>query len=153
MMAAGNNYDPARLISLSSNRWAFKPEVGLSRPHQRWTFETAAGAWFFTTNNNFFGGSRRAQRPLLSLQGDVIYTIRPRMWVSFNATYYRGGNTVVNGEENAYRQANSRIGATYSLPLNQHQSIKVAWAKGLTTRFGGSLNTIAIAWQYTWVRQ
>jgi hypothetical protein len=153
IVAPTGQYDPARLVNLGSHRWAFKPEVGLSKPLGRWTIETAGGAWLFTANNNFFGGSHRSQRPLLSIQGDVIYTIRRRMWISVNGTYYRGGNTVVNGKVNSDRQANSRIGVDYSLPLNQHQSIKVNWAKGLTTRFGGSFNTISVAWQYTWVKK
>jgi hypothetical protein len=72
------------------------------------------------------------------------------MWLSFNTTYYRGGQTVLNGTVNNDRQANSRIGLTYSLPLNQKQSLKVAWSKGVTTRFGGSFNTFAVGWQYTW---
>lgn len=150
VVAPTGQYDPARLVNLSSHRWAFKPEIGLSRPLGRWTLESAGGAWLFTTNKNFFGGARREQRALLSIQGGAVYTIRRRMWASVNATYFRGGQTVVNGRVNEDRQANSRIGATYSLPLNDRQSIKVAWAKGLTTRFGGSLNTIAIVWQYTW---
>jgi len=152
VVAPTGQYDPARLVNLGSHRWAFKPEVGLSKPVGRWTVETAGGAWLFTANDNFFGGSLREQRPLLSLQGDVIYTLRRRMWASFNGTYYRGGQTVGNGTLNCDRQANSRIGATYSLPLNQHRSIKVAWARGVTTRFGGSLNTIAVVWQYTWLK-
>lgn len=151
-VAPTGQYDPARLINLSSHRWAFKPEIGLSIPRGRWTFESAGGAWFYTANNNFFNGSRREQRALLSVQGGAIYTFRRRMWVSANATFYRGGQTVVNGVVNEDRQANSRIGATYSLPLNDRQSIKVAWARGLTTRFGGSLNTIAVVWQYTWLK-
>src|SRR5215831_7112402 len=153
VVAPTGQYDPVRLVNISSHRWAFKPEVGLSKPIRRWTLETAGGAWFFTENSNFFGGVRRGQQPLLSIQGDVIYTLRRRMWLSFNGTYYRGGQTIVNGKINADRQANSRIGATYSLPLNQRQSLKVAWAKGLTTRFGGSLNTILVGWQYTWVKK
>jgi len=152
VVAPTGQYDPARLVNLSSHRWAFKPEIGLSKPKGRWTLETAGGVWFFTPNDNFFGGVRREQRALLSMQGGAIYTIRPRMWASVNATYFRGGQTVVNGRVNEDRQANSRIGATYSLPLNDRQSIKVAWAKGLTTRFGGSLNTLAFAWQYTWLK-
>jgi hypothetical protein len=145
-------YDPVRLVNLSSNRWAFKPEVGISKPAGRWTLEGAGGAWFFTANNNFFGGSHRQQNPLLSLQGNVSYTIRPRMWVSVNGTYYTGGRTTVNGVINDDRQGNSRIGATFSLPLNRQQSIKIAWAKGVTTRIGGDVNTVGIAWQYTWVK-
>ena len=152
VVAPTGQYDPARLINPSSHRWAFKPEIGLSKPRGRWTFETAGGAWLFTANDNFFGGSRREQRALLSFQGGVIYTIRRRMWASFNATYYRGGRTVVNGVVNSDEQGNSRIGATYSLPLNDRQSLKVAWANGLTTRFGGSLNTIAVVWQYAWLK-
>lgn len=152
VVAPTGQYDPARLINLSSHRWAFKPEIGLSKPRGRWTFESAGGAWLFTANNNFFGGARREQRALLSFQGGVVYTIQRRMWASFNATYYRGGQTVVSGVVNNDEQGNSRIGATYSLPLNDRQSLKVAWAKGLTTRFGGSLNTIAVVWQYTWLK-
>ena len=143
-------YDPARLVNPSSNRWAFKPEMGISKPKGRWTFEAIAGAWLFTTNKSFLGISRREQKPMASVQGGVIYTLRPRMWVSGNATFYSGGSTVLNDTANADRQKNARIGATFSYPLNQRQSLKVVWAKGVTTRIGGNLNTIAVAWQYTW---
>ncbi|HYW69656.1 MAG TPA: transporter, partial [Pyrinomonadaceae bacterium] len=109
VVAPTGQYDPARLVNLSAHRWAFKPEIGLSKPLGRWTVEAAGGAWFFTANDNFFGGARREQRPLLSVQGDVIYTLRRRMWLSFNGTYYRGGQTTVDGRVNADQQANSRV--------------------------------------------
>jgi outer membrane putative beta-barrel porin/alpha-amylase len=150
MIAPTGQYDPRRLVNLGSNRWSFKPEVGLSKPIGRWTVELVSGVWLFTENRNFFGGSRREQKPLSSFGGHVIYTLRRRMWASINATYYTGGRTVVNGVVNADMQKNSRIGATFSLPLNQRQSFKVAYAKGLTARFGGDLNTIAFGWQYAW---
>lgn len=143
-------YDPARLVNPGSNRWAFKPEMGISKPKGRWTFEATGGAWLFTTNNSFLGTSRRKQKPMASFQGSVIYTLRPRMWVSGNATFYSGGSTVLNDTANEDRQRNARIGATFSYPINQQQSLKVAWAKGVTTRIGGNLNTIAFAWQYAW---
>ena len=76
-----------------------------------------------------FGGQRREQKPLISLQSNLIYTLRRRMWVSVNASYFSGGRTTVNGVINDDRQGNSRIGATGSIPLNQQQSIKVAVAK------------------------
>lgn len=145
-------YDPARLVNPGSNRWAFKPEMGISKPQGRWTFEAVGGAWLFTTNKSFLGRSRREQRPMASFQGSVIYTLRPRMWISGNATFYTGGSTVLNDTANEDRQKNARIGATFSLPLNQRQSLKVVWAKGVTTRIGGNLNTIAVAWQYAWFK-
>jgi len=58
----------------------------------------------------------------------------------------------LNDTANEDRQRNARIGATFSLPLNQRQSLKVVWAKGVTTRIGGNLNTIVVAWQYVWFK-
>jgi hypothetical protein len=152
MVVPTGQYDPARLVNPGSNRWAFKPEIGVSKPRGRWTLEVMGGAWLFTSNKNFLGNSRRAQNPMASFQGAVIYTLRPRMWVSGNATFYTGGSTVLNDTANEDRQRNARVGATFSYPLNQQQSFKVVWAKGVTTRIGGNLNTIAVAWQYAWVK-
>jgi len=143
-------YDPARLVNPGSNRWAFKPELGISKPMKRWTFEVMGGAWLFAANDSFLGTSRREQKPMASIQGGVIYTLRPRMWVSGNATVYAGGGSVLNGTENDDRKKNARIGATFSLPLTPRQSLKVAWAKGVTTRIGGNLNTVVVGWQYAW---
>jgi hypothetical protein len=152
IIAPTGQYDPNRLVNIGSNRWSFKPEIGLSTPVGRWTLEVAGGVWLFTPNNNFFGGLRREQRPIVSVQASVIYTIRRRMWVSGNATYYTGGGTVINGVDKETEQKNSRGGVTFSWPLSQRQSIKVVWAKGLTARFGGNLNTISVGWQYAWVK-
>lgn len=152
VIAPTGQYDPARLINLSSHRWSFKPEIGVSKPVGRWTLELAGGAWLFTANDQFFGGVRREQKPLVSVQGGAIYTLRRRMWISGNATFYTGGSSVVNGNLNQDRQKNSRVGATFSLPFNQQQSLKVAWAKGVTTRIGGNLNSVVIAWQYVWAK-
>ena len=152
VIAPTGQYDPARLVNPGSNRWAFKPEIGISKPKNRWTFEVMGGAWLFTANNSFLGSSRRAQKPMASFQGSVIYTLRPRMWVSGNATFYRGGSTVITEQANEDRQENARVGATFSLPLNQRQSLKFAWAKGVTTRIGGNLNTFVVGWQYAWFK-
>ena len=146
-------HDPRRLINIGSNRWSFKPEVGWSKPYGRWTIELVGGVWLFTANKEFFGGVTREQKPILSLQTHLIYTIRSRMWAALNTTYYTGGQTLINGVANADRQANSRLGATFSFPLTQRQSIKVAAATGFTTRFGGDMTSIAVAWQYAWVNK
>lgn len=143
-------YDANRLVNLSANRWALKPEIGISKPLGRWTAEAAAGVWVFSPNKNFFGGRRREQSPLLSVQGDVTYTFRPRFWVAVSGTFYRGGHTTVNGIKNTDAQSNSRYGGTLSYPFNRHHSLKLAVSRGLTARFGGKLSSIAAGWQYTW---
>jgi hypothetical protein len=145
-------YYNTKLINLGTNRWAFKPEVGVSRAINRWTVEGYAGAILFTTNDEFYpGASVRTQDRVLALQGHVSYTLRPRAWAAFDATWYTGGTTTVNGMLNADLQRNSRLGATISFPLADRQSIKVGYSTGATTRFGGDFNTLAVAWQLTWL--
>jgi hypothetical protein len=152
VVTPSGQYDPRRLVNLGSNRFAFKPELGLSHPVGRWAIELIGGVWFFTDNKDFFGGSQREQKPLTSFQGHVVYTLRPRMWLAGNATYYTGGRTIVDGSINADFQQNSRVGATFSFPVTRDHSLKVAWARGVMARTGGNLNTVAVGWQYTWLK-
>ena len=148
--APTGQYDPRRLVNLGSNRWAFKPEVGISKPIGKWTVELASGVWLFTDNKDYFGGFKRKQDPLFSFQAHTSYTIRPRMWVAIGGTYFSGGKTTVNSIANADQKSNSRIGATFAYPLTGRQSLKFAWMRGLVTRFGTDMNFYGIGWQYTW---
>jgi len=152
IVVPSGQYDPQRLVNPGSNRWAFKPEIGISKPKGRWTLEATGGVWLFTPNNSFLGSSRRTQKPMASFSGNLVYTLRRRMWLSGSTTFYTGGSTTINGTTNADRQRNVRVGATFSFPLNRRQSLKVAAAKGVTTRIGGDLTTIAVAWQYAWFK-
>ena len=51
---ATGQYDPALLINIGNNRWAIKPEVGLSRRWNKWFLDAYAAVWFFTPNNDFY---------------------------------------------------------------------------------------------------
>ncbi len=141
-------YHADKLINIGTNRWAFKPEIGVSHPVGKWTFEAIAGAWFFQDNEDFFGGRHREQEPLASIQGHVSYTFRPRLWLALNATYYDGGRTTIDGIEKDDRQSNSRYGLTLSVPVAQRQSVKLNWNDGATTRFGSDFSTWGVSWQY-----
>ncbi len=144
-------YDPAKLINIGTNRWAFKPELGLSHPIGPWTLEAYAGVWFFGDNADFNGGKVRSQNPLTSFQAHVAYTLRPRMWIAGNATYYTGGVSYVNDVPTDTRQANSRVGLTFSLPLGTRHSIKLSYANGVTSRIGSNFSTYGIAYQFFWL--
>jgi hypothetical protein len=151
LQAPTGQYDPAKLINLGSNRWGFKPELGLSIPHRRWFLETYGGVWFYTANPDFFGDVRRTQDPILSLQAHVVYGLRPRLWLAGDATFYAGGRTTVGNARNSDEQRNSRLGLTLAVPVSRHHSAKASWTTGFTTRAGGSFNTLTVAWQYLWL--
>jgi hypothetical protein len=143
-------YNPALLVNVGSNRWAFKPEVGVSVPMGPWFAEASYGAWFYTDNSNFFGGHRRAQHPLSVYQVHAGYNFAPGVWLAANAAYYSGGRTVQDGVEGRDVQQNSRVGLTFSLPLAAGWSTKLAWSKGMATRIAGDFEVIAITLQYRW---
>jgi hypothetical protein len=147
--APTGEYYPARLINIGTNRWAIKPEVGVSHPVGNWQLEAAAGVWLFEDNPEFFGGRHREQDPMASLQAHVSYTFRPRLWLSADATYYDGGQTTVDGIKKDDRQSNSRYGLTLSVPVARGQSLKLFWSDGATTRIGSDFTTWGIAWQLT----
>ena len=47
-------------------------------------------------------------------------------------------------------QENSRVGATFALPVSKRNSIKFYVSTGLSTRTGSNFTTGGIAWQYRW---
>lgn len=144
-------YDPNLLINLGTNRWAFKPELGLSRSLSSWLVEADLGSWFFTENSSFFRGHVRQQAPMVSAQGHVSYTFRPRLWLSFDGTFYAGGRTTIDGIHNADRQRNARLGATLSFPLARSQSLKLTFSRGAVVRVGGNFTSISAAYQFGWL--
>ena len=110
VVAPWGQYDDTKLVNIGTNRWSFKPEVGLSKAIGPWTFEGTAAATFYTDNNDFFGGKTLSQAPLYSLQGHLIYGFRSGIWASVDATYFVGGRTTVNGVLNSDLQQNWRVG-------------------------------------------
>jgi hypothetical protein len=145
-------YFDDKLVNIGTNRWAFKPEIGVSHPAGPWTLELYGGGWFFTDNDAYLGNQRREQNPILSLQSHVGYTIQSRLWVAADVTYYVGGRVVTNGVPAADRQDNLRVGLTTSLPVGRSNAVKLAWSRGAITRLGGNFDTWAIAWQTTRIR-
>jgi len=147
-------YDRTKLVNLGSHRWSFKPEIGLTVPiGPRWRLEGYAGVWMFTPNNAYYPGSvRQTQDHVVAVQTHATYSIRPQLWVAADATWYRGGTTTVGAERKDNLQSASRIGAAISVPIGRRQSLKAAYSTGATTRFGADFNTLAVAWQMTWVK-
>lgn len=151
VQAPTGQYDPTKLINLGTNRWAFKPEVGISYPWKKFDFDLYGGAWFFTENSRFFTGeSLRKEDPITTIQAHVSYTVRRQMWLAVDGTWYQGGASYVNGGPPSTSQNNTRFGATLSFPLSKRQSLKVAYSAGATARTGSNFDTIGVAWQFVW---
>lgn len=150
VVAPLGQHDPDRLINLGSNRWAFKPEIGLSRAWRRWRADLHASVWLTTDNTEFLVSSTRSQDPLVALQTHLVRTFASGVWVSFGGTFFRGGQTRVDGLRRDDLQSNSRLGASLAVPFGPHV-VKAIVTSGLTTRIGGDFDTYALAYQLTWL--
>ena len=151
--APTGQYDPEHLINLGTNRWAFKPEIALSYPiGRRWLMDAYGGLWLFTANGSFYPGTaRRTQSPITALQAHISYSLSVKAWAAFDATWYAGGQTSVDGVSKGSRDQNSRIGATLVFPVGSRHAIKVAGSTGAIIRAGADFTTISVGWQTGWL--
>ena len=143
-------YDPEKLVNIGSNRFSFKPELGISKTLGKFQFELTAGATFYTVNNDFYQGKTRSQDPIGSLQSHINYIFKRGIWAAIDGTYYWGGSTTLDGVEGNDLQKNTRLGCTLSLPFSLHQSLKIYFSTGVSTRTGSDFDLIGIVWQYRW---
>lgn len=150
IVAPTGEYVPSQLVNIGANRWAFKPEIGITQPMGNWFGEASAGVWLFTDNDDFFGSQRRGQEPLSILQLHAGYNFRPGMWLAANLGFNSGGATKLNGIPNQDKQDNTRYGLTFSVPLANTWSAKLSWSQGFVTRVGGNFNSVSAMLQYRW---
>jgi Putative MetA-pathway of phenol degradation len=152
VVAPTGQYDPEKFINWSANHWAFHPELGYSHRWDKVVLDAYGGVWFYTLNPNFFGGHQQSEQPVGSFEGHLSYDWKPRTWVSLDGNFWFGGTVALNGIPNSEtRQTSSRIGATGSIRLDKHQSLKLSYSDGAYARFGGNYQSISVAWQYSWI--
>jgi hypothetical protein len=143
-------YDGDKLVNIGTNRWSFKPEIGLSKAFGPWTVEFTPGVVLYTENKDFFGGRTREVAPLWAAQGGVSYTFRPGKWLAFHAGYFTGGSTTVDDLEKDDEQGGLRLGLTLALPINRYHSVKIYGVTGFSAQREHDFDAVGIAWQVRW---
>jgi len=141
-------YDDTKLVNIGTNRWAFKPELGISKSWGAWTVDMAAAVALYTDNTDFLGGGTVSQDPLYAVQGHVVHGFRSGIWAALDATYYWGGETKVNGVTGDTLRKNTRMGLTVALPVDLRNSVKIYGSTGVSSRTGDEYDGVGIAWQY-----
>ena len=152
-------YDATKLINYGANRWAFKPEFGLSRRWGHWVVDGYGALWLFTANHDFFsrnqfspGTNTQKQHSTFAFEGHLSYDVKPRLWASLDSNFWVGGQTSLNGVENPNTlQRSSHIGSTVSVPVSKHQSFKVSYNRGAYIIYGGNYQNVSVGWQYSWL--
>jgi len=150
VQAPTGQYDPKVLINLGANRWAFKPEVGVSTAHGRWVYEGAFGVWLYSRNSKFPGGFLRTQSPLLSTQAHLVRLVRQRHWIAFDTSYFAGAIGRVDGIKKSTNQSSLRVGLTYGLIFSGRQSVRFSYFDTTLARLGGNTQSLGVAYQFLW---
>jgi len=110
-------YKKDKLINLGTNRYTFRPEIGIVHGRGKWSFEASGSASLYADNDSFFNDNRLESDPLYFVQTNVLYRFRPDLWAATGVAYAAGGETTVSGIENDDRTENILwgIAAGYSL--------------------------------------
>ena len=151
--APTGSYDPNALLNLGSDRWSFKPELGLSYPFgadRRWEFDAHANAYFYTHNLSYHGRETLRQGPLPGIEGHISYTLLDSLWASLDTRYSARAATSVDGIDQNNAQRNFILGSELNLALSAHHSVVLEIARALVHRNGPALTGFSVRYDFTW---
>jgi hypothetical protein len=151
--APTGQYDPNKLLNLGSDRWSFKPELGIAKPfgpEQRWVFDAYANTYLYTDNNSYRGVKVLRQRGLLGLEGHLSYTFSNTIWASLDTRYSFRGGTTVSGVDQNNSQQNFIVGSELVVSPNSRNSFTFEIAKAAVHKNGPSLTGFIVKYDYTW---
>jgi len=143
-------YDNTKLINLGTNRWSFRPQLGVSRALGPWLIEGYASAWFFTKNPDFLEGNTLTQKPLV---GGAIHLVRlfpGGFWIAADVAYGTGGRTAINDVSRDTRISSFRFGLTGAIPLAAQHSIKISLASAARIERGPDFDIVIVSYQFRW---
>lgn len=145
-------YYEDRLINLGSNRWVFRPMVGIVHTRGKWDLEATASAWFYGDNDDYQAPGRMLEQdPLYAVQLHLIHTFRPGLWASASGAYGTGARAIVAGARNPYDQANALWALSVGFPIDRRQGIKLTYQIGRKTEtIGVDYERVILAYSLMW---
>jgi len=143
-------YFPDRLINLGSNRFIFRPQIGISQGIDKWFIEGYASLWLFTRNGDFWGGNELKQNPIITGKIHVIRSLSKGIWVAVDAGYANGGTAFANGVERESHISTFRFGGTFAIPLGMYHSLKLFGFTTMRMDKGSDYELLSLAYQFRW---
>jgi len=121
------DYMSDKLINLGTNRFTFRPQLGMVHNRGKWSFELTGAVWLYTDNTDFFNGNKLEQDPYYTTQTHFVYTFRPELWAAASAGYGYGGKSTVNGVEKNDRKKNLAWAFSIGCPITRQLGVKVVY--------------------------
>lgn len=143
-------YFEDRLINLGSNRWAFRPQLGVSHKISSWYIEYAVNVWLYTANYDFVGGNKLEQNPIGTIKLHGIKSFKKGIWAALGAAYAYGGRVFVNGEKRNTIISAMRLGVIVAIPLHPQHSLKLTALTAMRFKEGADFDSFGLAYQFLW---
>lgn len=151
MQLPTGEYFDDKLINLGSNRFTFRPQLGVVHNRGKWSVELTTAAWIYTDNADFFNGKKLEQDPLYTADAHLIYTFLPGLWLGASVGYGGGSESTVNGIPGDDQQNNLGWGLGLGIPINRALGVKVAYIGTRThARTGLDADTLTCAFSVMW---
>jgi hypothetical protein len=138
-------YKDDKLINLGTNRFTFRPQLGVLHKQGKWSIELTGEIWLFTDNDDFFIENKLEQDPLYTFQTHLVYNFRPGLWAAGGVGYFYGGETTLNGEEQNDTRKIMAWRCSIGYPITPWLGVKVFYLgtrnQGSTGRDADSIGT------------
>ena len=150
VVAPTGQYFEDRLINLGSNRWAFRPQLGVSHKIKSWYIEYAVNVWLYTANNDFVNGNKLEQSPIGTIKLNAIKSFKRGIWAALGAGYAYGGTSYVDGEKRKSNISVMRLGMIVAIPINPQHSLKLTAITAWRFQEGADFDSFGLAYQFLW---
>jgi hypothetical protein len=121
------DYMEDKLINLGTNRFTFRPHLGVVHTRGKWTAEATGTVAFHTDNSDFFNGKKLEQKPFYTINGHLIYTLRPGVWVSASGGYDYGKRSTVDGVKKDDLKQNLAWALSCGFPIKSYLGVKLSY--------------------------
>jgi hypothetical protein len=140
-----------KLLNLGTNRFTFRPQLGLVHRRGPWSAELHTSSWIYTDNDDFFSGNYLEQDPLYTVQGFVDYTFKPGLWTGGGIAYGIGAESTINGVPKHDPRDGLLWGLTLGYPISQRVGGQVTYLSQRTlTAVGVDADNLIASLSWNW---
>jgi hypothetical protein len=145
------DYMDDKLINLGTNRYTFRPQLGVVHNRGKWSMELTGEVYLYTDNDDFFNGNKLEQDPYYTVQTHLVYTFRPGLWAAVGAGYGYGGESTVSGVDKNDRRENLGWALSLGYPITRQLGVKAAYLGTRTQEsVGQDTDSIAVGFAMFW---
>lgn len=145
------DYLKDKLINLGSNRFTFRPQIGVHQQYYNWSFEATGTASVYTENSSFFNGNELDQAPYYAVDASIDYSFSSGIWASLSAAVGVGGLSTVNGVEKADRREDFGWSVSAGFPIAPSLGFKATYLEAdHWARVGIASQTVSVGLVGSW---